>query len=43
MLPTWCACAGGETGVKGVDVKAQMHWAVKTENQYIFHNIDTSA
>lgn len=39
MLPTWRACTGGEIGVKGVDVKAQVHRAFETEAQYIFYDI----
>ena len=31
IVPTWRACAGGQTGVKAVDVKAQMHGAIATE------------
>ena len=31
VVPTWRACAGGQTGVKAVDVEAQMHGAIATE------------
>ena len=32
MVPTWSSCAGGQTGVKAIDVEAQMHRAIATED-----------